>query len=157
PSVTPAIPASPTLGTGRLRGIGRPAATRAAWYASRPTRRRPRGAGGPRPRQEQEAAGVEDSGSVAAWLEEAGLVGQHDGLDAVAEVELGQYPPDVDLDCSRGQVHLVGDLAVGEPGGEPGEDGLFPVGELAEQGIGVGLLAGAGEQGGELVDEPPGR
>jgi hypothetical protein len=54
----------------------------------------------------QEAGGVEDSTSLAAWLQEAGLVGQHDGLDAVAEVELGQYPPDMDLDGSLGQVHL---------------------------------------------------
>src|SRR5262249_11101202 len=101
--------------------------------------------------------GAEDGGSLAAWLDEAGLVGQHDGLDAVAEVELGQYSPDMDFDGSLGQVHLAGDLAVGEPGGEPGEDGPVPVGWPAEQGSGVGLLAGAGQQGGELVDEPPGR
>src|SRR5262249_60431945 len=95
--------------------------------------------------------------SKAARLDEAGFVGEHDGLDAVAEVKLGQYPPDVDLDGSLGQVHLGGDLTVGQPGGEPGEDGPFPVGELAEQGIAAGLLAGVGEQGDELVDEPPGR
>ena len=52
--------------------------------------------------------GVEHSASLAAWLDEAGLVGQHDGLDAVAEVELGQYPPDVDLDGALGQVQLGG-------------------------------------------------
>src|SRR5215469_3067290 len=34
--------------------------------------------------------GVEDSALLVAWLDEAGFVGQHDGLDAVAEVELGQ-------------------------------------------------------------------
>ena len=101
--------------------------------------------------------GVEDGASLAARLDEAGLVGQHDGLDAVAEAELGQYPPDMDLDGSLGQVHLAGDLAVGQADGEPGEDGPFPVGEPAEQGIAVGLLAGVGEQGDELVDEPPGR
>src|SRR5262249_48647750 len=78
------------------------------------------------------SGGVERSAVLAAWLDEAGLVGQHDGLDAVAEVELGQYPPDMELDGSLGQVHLTGDLAVGQPGGEPGEDGLFPVGEFAE-------------------------
>src|SRR5215469_983890 len=63
----------------------------------------------------------------------------------------------MDLDGSLRQVHLAGDLAVGSPGGEPGEDGPFPVGELTEQGIPVGLLAGIREQGDELVDEPPGR
>src|SRR5262252_3660631 len=100
---------------------------------------------------------AQSGSSNAARLDEAGLVGQHDGLDAVAEAELGQYPPDVDFDGSLGQVHLAGDLAVGEPGGEPGEDVPFPVGELAEQAIAAGLLAGGGEQGDELVNEPPGR
>src|SRR5215469_18354504 len=78
--------------------------------------------------------------SLVAWLDEAGLVGEDYGLDTVAEVELGQYPPDMDLDGSLGQVHLAGDFAVGQPGGEPGEDGPFPVGEPAEQGMVVGLL-----------------
>src|SRR5215471_7058898 len=131
------------------------ATTRAAGYAARPTGHCLRGVPGPGPWQE--AGGAGDSGSLAAGFDEAGFVGQDDGLDAVAEVELGQYPPDVDLDGSLGQVHLVGDLAVGEPGGEPGEDGPFPAGEPAEQGIAVGLLAGVGEQVDELVDEPPGR
>src|SRR5262249_42623482 len=46
---------------------------------------------------------------------------------------------------------------VGRGGGGGGEGGRFPVGELAERGVGAGLLAGAGEQGDELVEEPPGR
>src|SRR5262249_56093498 len=96
------------------------------------------------PGQGRGAGGAGDGGSRAAGLDEAGFVGQHDGLDAVAEVKLGQYPPDVDLDGSVGQVQFTGDLAVGQPGGEPGEDGPFPVGELAERGVGAGLLAGAG-------------
>src|SRR5262249_22275787 len=108
--------------------------------SSRPTRHRLRGARGPG--QGRRAGG---GGSLAAWLDEAGFVGQPDGLEAVAEVELGQYPPDMDLDGSLGQVHLAGDFAVGQPGGEPGEDGPFPVGEPAEQGMVVGLLAGGGE------------
>jgi hypothetical protein len=40
------------------------------------------------------------SGGLASWSDEAGFVSQHDGLDTVAEAELGQYPPDVDLDCA---------------------------------------------------------
>src|SRR5262249_60362962 len=90
----------------------------------------------------------ETVGSQGAGLDEAGLVGQDDGLDAVAEVKLGQYPPDVDLDGSLGQVQFTGDLAVGEPGGEPGEDGPVPVGEPAERGMTGGLLAGGRGQGG---------
>jgi hypothetical protein len=41
---------------------------------------------------------------LAAGRDEAGFVGQHNGLDAVAEAEFGQYPPDMDLDGSFGQV-----------------------------------------------------
>jgi hypothetical protein len=48
----------------------------------------------------------------------------------------------------------TGDLAVGEPGGEPVENGPLPVGEPAKQGIAVGLLAGAGEQGDEAWRHP---
>src|ERR1700733_7143191 len=92
---------------------------------------------------------------LASWCDEAGFVGQHDGLDTVAEAELGQYPPDVDLDRAFGQVQPGGDLAVGSPGGELGENGSFPVGELAEHRVAVLLLARVGEQPGELVDEPP--
>src|SRR5215470_8920267 len=63
----------------------------------------------------------------------------------------------MDLDGSLGQVQVVGDLTVGSPGGELDEDGLFPVGELAEQDIPVLLPAGTGYKGDELVDEPAGR
>src|SRR5215469_3668369 len=51
-------------------------------------------------------------------------------------------------------MQVVGDLTVGPPGGELDEDGLFPVGELAEQDIPVLLPAGSGYEGDELVDEP---
>jgi hypothetical protein len=39
---------------------------------------------------------------LASWCDEARFVGQYDGLDTVAEAELGQYPPDVDLDRAFG-------------------------------------------------------
>jgi AcrR family transcriptional regulator len=52
------------------------------------------------------------SSVLAAGSDEAGFVGQHDGLDAVAEAEFGQYPPDMDLDGAFGQVQLGGDLTV---------------------------------------------
>jgi len=83
-------------------------------------------------------------GGSASWCDEAGFVGQHDGLDTVTEAELGQYPPDVDLDRAFGEVQLGGDLAVGPPGGELGEHGSFPVGELAEHRVAVLLLARVG-------------
>ena len=93
---------------------------------------------------------------LAAGCDEAGFVGQYNGLDTVAEAEFGQYPPDMDLDGSFGQVQFGGDLAVGSPGGELGEHGLFPVGELTEHGVPVVLPVRIGEQGSELVNEPPG-
>src|SRR5215469_153631 len=94
---------------------------------------------------------------LATGSDQAGLVGQDDGLDAVAEVELGKYAPDVDFDSSFGQVQVVGDLTVGPSGGDLDEDGLLAVGELAEQDIPVLLPARSGYQGDELVDEPAGR
>ncbi len=63
----------------------------------------------------------------------------------------------MDLDRSLGQVQGRGDLAVGPAGGELGEDGPFPVGQLAEQGVLALLPARIGQQGRELVDQPPGR
>ena len=88
--------------------------------------------------------GIASGQGLAARCDQAGLIGQDDGLDAVAEVELGQYASDVDLDGSFGQVQVVGDLTVGSPGGEPDEDGLFPIGELAEQDIPLVLPTGTG-------------
>src|SRR5215469_4929466 len=91
---------------------------------------------------------------LATWSDQAGLVGQDDGLDSVAEVELGEYAPDVNFDSSFGQVQVVSDLTVGSPGGKLHEDGLFTVGELAEQDIPVLVVPRIGYQGDELVDEP---
>src|ERR1022692_2425309 len=93
----------------------------------------------------------------AARCDEARFVGQHDGLDTVAEAEFGQYPSDVDLYGPFGQMQVGGDLAVGSPGGQLGEDGSFSAGELAEQGVPVVLPARIGQEGDELVDEPPRR
>jgi len=42
-----------------------------------------------------------------------GFVGEHDGLDAVAQAELGQDPSDVNLHCAFGQEQAGRDLAVG--------------------------------------------
>src|SRR5438105_1378404 len=85
--------------------------------------------------------------ALVARCDQPGFVDEHDGLDVVAEAEFGQYPSDVDLDGSFGQVQVGGDLTVGSPGGELDEDRLFPVGELAEHGFPVVLLAGSGSRG----------
>jgi hypothetical protein len=52
----------------------------------------------------------------------------------------------VDLDRAFGQVQPGGDLTVGPPGGELGENGSFPVGELAEHRV-VWRSTGRGQPG----------
>src|SRR5215207_3584941 len=47
-------------------------------------------------------------------VREPGLVGEHDGLDAVAQAELGQQPRDVRLDRRFLDGEQLGDLGVGE-------------------------------------------
>src|ERR1700753_2965829 len=94
---------------------------------------------------------------LGARDDDPGLVGEDDGLDAVTQAELGQDPADVDLDRALGQVQPGRDLAVGAPGGQLGEDGLLAAGELAQHRVPVRLLVRAGQQRGELVDEPPRR
>jgi hypothetical protein len=61
-------------------------------------------------------------------LEEACLVGKHDGLDAVAEVELLQDVGDVCLDGGVADVELSRDLPVRQAAGDQAEDFLFPRG-----------------------------
>ncbi len=39
----------------------------------------------------------------ARWGDQAGFVGEHDGLDADAQAELGQDPADVNLHWALGQ------------------------------------------------------
>jgi hypothetical protein len=51
-------------------------------------------------------------GSDAAGGDEAGFVGQHDGLYAVAQVEFGQDSGDVCLDGVLADDELSGDLVV---------------------------------------------
>src|SRR4051812_46489503 len=48
--------------------------------------------------------------------DETQLVGEHDCLHPVAELELGEDARDVCLDSRLGQVKLRGDLGVGAPG-----------------------------------------
>ena len=59
------------------------------------------------------------------------FVGEDDGLDAITQAELGQYPADMDLHRAGGQVHPGGDFAVGHARGDEGEDVLLAGGEGA--------------------------
>ena len=64
-----------------------------------------------------------------------GFIGEHDGLDAVAQAELSQDPANVDFHRALGQEQAGGDLAVGQASRDAGEDVLLAVGEsLAELG-----------------------
>ncbi|MCO5614894.1 hypothetical protein L7F22_069179 [Adiantum nelumboides] len=82
---------------------------------------------------------------------EARLVGQHDQLRAVPGAELGHRAADVGLRRRRAHVQAGGDLVVGQPGRDLGEDLPLAVGELAEPDRAVGAAPGArrelGDQG----------
>ena len=56
--------------------------------------------------------------SVAARRDEPSFVGEHDGLDAVAEVEFGEYACYVGLDGRFGHDEFGGDFGVGEAAGD---------------------------------------
>ena len=56
--------------------------------------------------------------AVRAGLDDPGLVGEHDGLDAVAQSELREHAGDVGLDRRAGHDELLGDLGVGEAAGD---------------------------------------
>jgi hypothetical protein len=62
------------------------------------------------------------TGSAVAGGYQAGLVGEDDGLGAVAQGELGEYPADVGLHGLLGDDEGVGDLGVGQAPGDEFED-----------------------------------
>ena len=66
----------------------------------------------------------------ALGLGEARLVGEHHGLDAVAQAQLHQHARDVGLDRRLGHDQLGGDLRVGEPARDQAEDLLLALGQL---------------------------
>src|SRR5687767_8355942 len=87
---------------------------RSARARDRPTEST-RGALNPLPRVE---AGAASCGLTGAGLDEARLVGEHDGLDAVAQVELVEDARNVRLHRRRLDNELAGDLGVREAAGE---------------------------------------
>src|SRR3954452_23138223 len=65
-------------------------------------------------------------------VEEPALVGEDDGLHAVAEVQLLQDVGDVRLDRRLADVELLADLRVREPGGDEPQDLALARGELVD-------------------------
>ena len=91
---------------------------------------------------------------VAAGADDAGLVGEDDRLDAVAEVELVEHAGDVGLDRERRDDELFGDLGVGEAARDEHED-LALARRSARRGRVAGAAAGrvVADEG---LDQPPG-
>jgi hypothetical protein len=69
-----------------------------------------------------------------AGSNESAFVGEHDGLDAVAEVEFGEDPVDVRLHGGLGGDEVPGDLGVGESVRDQAQDFRFAFGERAQFG-----------------------
>src|SRR5690348_2256758 len=63
-------------------------------------------------------------------LLQAGLVGEHDGLHAVAQAELLEDVSDMRLDRRLADVALLGDLGVGQPAGDEAKNVSFASREL---------------------------
>jgi SAM-dependent methyltransferase len=83
--------------------------------------------------------------------DEPGLVGQHDRLNAVAEAQLGQDPPDVGLDRGLGDEEPLGDLCVGHALGYQQEHLMLAVGQRVHRSI---HLPRWRELAGEPVQQP---
>jgi hypothetical protein len=65
---------------------------------------------------------------LPAGADKPGLVGQDDRLDAVAQAQLGQDAADMGLHGRLGDEQPLGDLRVGQPGGDVDKDLAFPLG-----------------------------
>src|SRR5437660_8910679 len=87
-----------------------------------------------------------------SWCYEPGFVGEHDGLDAVAEVELHEDPGDVSLDGAVADDELLGYLGVGEPARDEAKHLSLSGRELLE----LGRWSGRCGLEAERFDEPCG-
>ena len=68
------------------------------------------------------------------WVDDAGFVGEHDGLDAVAEAEFHQHSGDVGLHRCFADDEFGGDLGVGKSSGDEPEDVELAGGQFVESG-----------------------
>ena len=64
--------------------------------------------------------------------DDSGLVGQHDGLNAIAGTEFGEHAADVSFGGRVTDVERGSDLAVAESSGERPEHFKFAFGEITE-------------------------
>src|SRR5262249_27745285 len=71
-------------------------------------------------------------GLGVSGFNDSGFVGEHDCLDAVANVELGEYPCDVGLDGCGAEEEAGADLGVREPASQELEDLEFALGEVLD-------------------------
>src|SRR4051812_44371007 len=88
-----------------------------------------------------------------ARADEAALVGEDDGLDAAADVELGQQAGDMGLDRGLAEPELLRESGVGEPAGEAADDVALALGQRVEAWPEGEAGAGGAELG---LDEPLG-
>src|ERR1700728_3356864 len=90
----------------------------------------------------------------SARCDEAAFVGQHDGLVAVAEVQLGEDAADVGLGGLFGDDQGAADVGVGQAAGDQPQHFGLPVGKRAERGGARRVRARPAGGGGEA---PAGR
>ena len=118
-----------------------------------------RGGGGAAPRARPPARGAgaaaaargrASSTFAAAGLDEASLVGEHDGLGAVVEVELGEDACDVRLDGGVADDEFAGDVGVREAAGDEPQHFELARGQLGER---RGLFA-LGRPACVVLDQP---
>jgi len=92
-------------------------------------------------------------GRRRAGSDDAGLVGEDDGLNAVAQAEFREHPPDMRLDGGVGHDELLGDLRVGEAAGDEFQDVELAGRQVVEL---WGRLLRGWVVADERLDQPPG-
>src|SRR5215813_3119423 len=146
-----AAPATPPMTPATMAGCFRPAGV-PRLSAAIPETYRPRAL--PRHTAGNTSCSSVPPGLARGGSGDAGLVGDHDQLDPVAAVQLGQEPAHVRLDRGHAQVQARGDLGVGHPGGDQREHLALALGELRKH------LIARRRYGtwpaGELGDQAPG-
>src|ERR1700704_5666586 len=78
------------------------------------------------------AAASPPPSSARSGLDEVALVGHDDELHAVAGAELHQDPGDVGLGGERAELQGLGDLRVGQPGGDELKDLVLASGQFIQ-------------------------